>query len=134
MFKKEFIIGILATFLCLGVVGTVFAGDVNSEAGEWEFKFDAPETKADVAAGNNVYDQEHLALVGSEAGDWEYKFDTPDTRADVAARNYVYDQEQLALVGSEAGDWEVRFEPSNTKGREAIATKGKKVDAVCAEC
>ena len=46
---------------------------VATEAGVLEFKFDAPETKADVAARNYNYDQVHLALIGTEAGNSEFR-------------------------------------------------------------
>jgi hypothetical protein len=55
---------------------------VGTEGGDWQFKFDAPETKADMAAKNYVYDHDHLALIGTEGGDHEFKFDnaTPNSK------------------------------------------------------
>jgi hypothetical protein len=57
--------------------GTSFAGDrglesqsaIGTEAGNWEYNFDAPATKADVAARNYNDNQSALALSGTEAGD-----------------------------------------------------------------
>jgi hypothetical protein len=75
MLKKELIIGVLATF-------------------------SAPETAADGAARNYVYDQEQLALIGTEAGGEIAS--TPQALR--AAKNYAYNEERLAVVGTEAGD------------------------------
>ena len=135
MFKKEFIIGLLTTFLCLGLIGTAFAGegDYDSILGTDEFKFDAPVTKADIAAKAYSYDQNSLALVGTEAGNWEFRFDAPLTKADIAARNHKYNQESLALVGTEAGNWEFRFKDVDTMSSESVANEGN-VDTVCPDC
>ncbi len=136
MFIKNIIVGMLAAFLCFGMIGTAFAGegDYDSILGTDEFKFDAPVTKADIAARNYDYNQKSLAAVRTEAGSWEYKFDAPDTKADIAARNHDYNQDSLALVGTEAGDWGVKFKTSDTKASEAVANEGKKEDAVCTDC
>ncbi len=142
MYKKEFFIGMLAAFLCLGLVGTVFAAGSNfepqaaigTEAGDWEFNFDALDTKASEAARSHVYNYESLAVIGTEAGDWEFNFDAPDTKATEAARNYKYNYESLAVIGTEAGDWEFNFDASDTKASEAVATEGDNVDAMCSEC
>lgn len=108
MFKNELIISILVAFFFVGFLGTAFAESeltsdasvsinneaainhiynqndlamVGTEGGNWEFKFDTPETKADLAAKNYNYDQEHLALVGTEGGDWKFSFDVPEAKA-----------------------------------------------------
>ena len=132
MLTKQLIISVFATFFFLGLLGTAFAGenDYTSILGSDEFAFNAPETKADVAARNYVYDQEHLAAVGTEAGDWEYSFNAPETNADVAARNHVYNQENLATIGTEAGGPEFTFESAE----EAVAGESGKKDAVCSNC
>ena len=96
MFKKGLIVCVLATFFFLGLLGTSFAGEANyeskigTEAGNWEYNFDAPETKADVAAMNYQYDQEPLARVGTEAGDWEYGSDATNNEA-IAEKGGVKD-------------------------------------------
>ena len=44
----------------------------------WEqtnFHSSPPETAADEAARNYVYDQEQLDLIGTEGGVWEFRFD-----------------------------------------------------------
>ena len=118
MFRKEFIIGVLATFFFMGFLGTAFAE--NSEK-------------------NHVYNQDRPALVGTdEAGDWEFKFDAPETKSDLAAKNYDYNQDHMALVGTdEAGDWEFKFDVPEAKARnanEAVAEKSNVKDAVCKGC
>ena len=138
MFKKEFTVGVLATFLFLGLLGTAFAeSSETSLLGTDQFTFDAPETKADIAAKNFVYNQEQLASVGTERGDSEFNFDAPETKADAAANSYVYNQEHLASVGTERGDSEFRFRDTRTKANnanEAVAEKGNTQDAVCKGC
>jgi hypothetical protein len=142
MFKKELYVGMLVAVLSLGFAGTALAGEVifdGSEAGDWEFKFDASDAGASEAVQNHVYDQESLAAVGTEAGNWEYKFNAPETPADIAARNYNYDQESLAVNGTEAGDWEYKSYSSGTKAsgstaHEAVADDSKAKDAVCKRC
>ncbi len=143
MFKKEFFISILVAFFCLGLAGTVLAGEViydGSEAGGDEFTFDAPRTDVSDAVKNHVYDEESLAKVGTEAGNWEYKFDAPETKADIAARNYNYNQESLATVGTEAGNDGFTFDASGIKDygsltpNEAVADESKVKDAICKGC
>ena len=106
MFRKELIIGVLATSVILGSFGTALAEDSNDKSilGTDEFSCEYSETAADVAARNYVYDQEQLDLIGTEAGGEI----TSTPQALRAARNYDYNKEQLAVVGTEAGDWEFR--------------------------
>ena len=135
MHKKTIFTTGLAVFLFLALVGIASAGDIGTEAGNWEFKFDSP----DVAVEGYQYDQESLARIGSEAGDWEFRPDAPETKADIAAKNYQYDQESLAEVGTEAGDWEFKADKNSSdrmghKANEAVADDGKIKDAVCKGC
>ena len=135
MYKKTIFTTGLSVFIFLALVGIASAGDIGTEAGDWEYNFDSP----DVAVEGYQYDQESLARVGTEAGDWEYNSDAPETKADIAAKNYKDSQESLALVGTEAGDWEFKgnYESdgstSNT-ANEAVADEGKVKDAVCKGC
>ncbi len=135
MHKKTIFTTGLSVFLFLALVGIASAGDIGTEAGNWEYNFDSP----DVAVEGYQYDQEALARIGSEAGDWEYRSGAPETKADIAAKNYQYDQESLALVGTEAGDWEFKgnYESDASTGNtanEAVADKGKAKDSVCKGC
>ena len=135
MYKKTIITTGLTVFLFLALFSVASAGDIGTEAGDWEYKFDSP----DLAVEGYQYDQEALARIGSEAGDWEYRSDAPETNADIAAKNYQYDQESLALVGTEAGDWEFKgnYESDVTMGstaNEAVADDSKVKDAVCKGC
>lgn len=110
MKNKKFTISGLFAFLLwllLGLAATSFAGmgvpdsnpAVGTEAGAWELDFDAPLTKADIAAQYPGYDQENLALVGTEAG-----VDViASCKARTAAEIIDYNTELLALVGTEAG-------------------------------
>ena len=52
---------------------------VGTEAGNWEYRFDAPQTSADVAAKNHQYDQGRLDMIGTEAGvdQWRGDLDCP---------------------------------------------------------
>jgi len=138
MLKKEFTIGVLATFFFLGLLGTAFAENrETSLLGTDQFSFDAPVTEADVAANNYVYNQGHLASVGTEGGNWEFRFDAPETKADVAVKNYSYNQEHLASVGTEGGNWEFKFDaPEATANNvnETVAEKVSTKDAVCKGC
>lgn len=101
---KQLLIGILATFLTFGLLGTAFGSNLisphGSEAGQWMHDFNAPVTDADKAASNHDYDRDLLAQVGTEAGVNEVR-ETPD--ADLAAQNRDYDRSRLAEVGTEAG-------------------------------
>ena len=140
MLKMKLTLGTVAILLSFGLVSTAFAGEVNvepvaaigTEAGNWEYNFDAPETKADQAAKNYQYNRETLAAIGTEAGNWEYNFDAPETKADRVARSYQYDQEALAGIGTEAGNWEYRFASPESKSGEAVAAEGS--DALCSDC
>ncbi len=129
MLRKEFIIGIFAAFTLLASFGTALAEDSNDKSilGTDEFVFDTPETEADVAAGNYVYDEKQLAMIGTEAG--SEIASTP--KALHAARNNNYDEEHLAVVGTEAGEWEYRFDGPGTGMGEVIADKR---DATCSKC
>lgn len=40
----------------------------SSEAGNWKFDFNAPQTSADVAAANYDYDERKLDAIGTEGG------------------------------------------------------------------
>ena len=129
MLRKELIIGVFAVFTLLVSFGTALAEDSNDKSilGTDEFVFDAPETTADVAARNYVYDEEQLALIGTEGGGEIAS--TPEALN--AARSYNYDEEHLAKVGTEAGNWEFQFADQGTGMSEVIVDKR---DAVCNEC
>lgn len=129
MLRKEIIVGIFAAFTLLLSFGTALAEDSNdtSITGSDEFVFNAPETKADVAARNYVYDEDQLALIGTEAGSEV----ASAPKALRAARNHGYNEERLAVVGTEAGDWEFRFGGQGSGTSEAIADKR---DATCSNC
>ena len=131
--KNNLLIFGLTSFFFLALVGVASAA-IGTEAGDWEYKFDSPETKASQAARDYDYNQESLAVIGSEAGNWEYQFDAPETKADVAARNHVYDHETLAVIGTEAGNWEFNTELENKNASQAVADESGKPDAVCSEC
>ncbi len=77
---------------------------VGTEAGNWEYRYDAPETKADITARNYNYDQESLASIGTEAGNDGFSFDATETRSYGSAPN------------------------------EAVADESKVRDAVCKGC
>ena len=77
---------------------------IGTEAGDWEFKYDAPETSADIAARNYNYNQESLASIGTEAGNDEFRFD--------ASERNVY----------------------GSASNEAVADDSKVKDAVCNGC
>jgi hypothetical protein len=136
MFRKEFVVGALATCFFFGLLGTSLAGEViydGSEAGGDKFTF-AASTEVSDTVKNHVYDGETLAKVGTEAGNFEYRFDAPETKADVAARNYQYNQESLARIGTEAGDWEYNAEIAGNNANDAVAEKNSVKDAVCKGC
>lgn len=128
MLKKSLIIGILTAFSLLGLLGTALAenGD-NSILGTDQFTFNTPETKADVAARNHIYDQEQLALVGTEAGGEI----TSSPRALEATRSHGYDQDHLAKVGTEGGNWEFSFDNQASRTNEAVAGKQ---EVNCSSC
>ena len=135
MCKKTIFTTGLSVFLLLALVGIASAGDIGTEAGDWEYKFDSP----DLAVEGYQYDQETLARIGSEAGDWEFRSDAPETKAEIAAKNYPYDQESLELVGTEAGDWKYRYNyessgSMDSTANEAVADEGKVKDSVCKGC
>jgi hypothetical protein len=41
---------------------------IGTEAGDWKFNVNAPESKADVAAAQYNYNQDRLDLIGTEGG------------------------------------------------------------------
>jgi len=128
MLKKSLIIGAFSVFSLLGLLGTAFAEDNdNSILGTDQFTFNAPETKADVAARNYVYDQEQLALIGTEGGGEI----TSSPKALEAARTHDYDQGQLAKVGTEGGNWQFSFDNQASRTNEAVAGKQ---DVLCNNC
>lgn len=134
MLGKEILVILLAGVLSMGLVGTAFAGDnnaVGTEAGNWQYNFDRPESKADAAAKAHDYDNKALAAVGTEAGNWQYNFDAPDTRAAKAARNHDYNSSSLARVGTEAGNWEYRFSPQD---KQEATADGDKRKSICSNC
>lgn len=107
MKKKTTLISGMTSLILVGLAATSFAGmgipnnnpAVGTEAGNWQYQFDAPVTKADIAALNHTYDQENLALVGTEAG----TDIIAGNKSKAAAAAFDYNPEQLALVGTEAG-------------------------------
>ena len=119
MLKKELIIGVLATSVILGSLGTAFAEDSNDKSilGTDEFSFETSQTAADAAARNYVYDQEQLALIGTEAGGEIVS--TP--QALNAANNHAYSEDRLAVVGTEAGDWEYLSYEEGSRTSDAVA-------------
>ncbi len=137
MYKKKFIICILATFFFFGTLGAAFAE--NSETsliGTDQFSFDAPQGIDYEAAKKYHYSQEHLAVVGTEAGNWEFNFNAPETKSDRAAKNYHYDQEHLAVVGTEGGDWKFKFNNSASEVNDngVQATAANQPNASCNGC
>lgn len=140
--KKRFsFIGGLVALLLLGLTATSFAGvhadqrnDIGTEAGgDWRFVFDAPETKADIAAQNYSYDDARLARIGTEAGvDWRLDFDAPPTRADIAAQNHDYSIERMSLVGTEAGQQPIGLNLQNSGGiADQVAGENRLLDPAC---
>jgi hypothetical protein len=130
MFKKEMIIGVLATFFLMGMLGTAFA---QNEAGSVQFSFDAKSMNNE-AAINHDYNQKHLAAVHTEAGDWKVNFAAPESKADIAAKDYNYNQQHLALVGTEGGDWKVSNSAPGATGNAVQETATKKHGALCTDC
>ncbi len=135
MCKKTILTTGLSLLLFLVLVSIASAGDIGTEAGDWEYKFNSP----DGAIQGYQYDQEALAQIGSEAGNWQFRFDAPETKAEIAAKNYQYDQGALAVVGTEAGDWKFKGNDGVSGGigstaNEAVADEAKVKDAVCKGC
>ena len=126
MLRKELIVGIFAAYNLLVSFGTALAEDSNDKSilGADKFTFDAPETKADVAARNYGHDEEQLALVSTEAGSEV----TSAPQAQQAASNYVYNEERLAAVGNEAGDWKYSFDGQVSGTSEGLADKREAAD------
>ena len=143
MKNRSSLIAGLAALLLLGLAATSFAGihaeqrnGIGPEAGvDWHVGvvFDAPETKADIAAQNHSSDKERLARVGTEGGvDWRFDFDTPQTRADVAAQNHDYSIERMAVIGTEAGQQPVGLNLQNSGGiQEQVAGENRLLDPAC---
>jgi len=48
---------------------------VGTEAGNWEYNFDTPQTKNEVAAQKHQYDQRRLEAIGTEAGTGQLRDD-----------------------------------------------------------
>lgn len=135
MCKKTIFTTGLSILLFLVLVSLASAGDIGTEAGDWEYKFNSP----DGTVESYQYDQEALAQIGSEAGNWQFRFDAPETKAEIAAKNYQYDQKALAVVGTEAGDWKFKGNDGVSGGigntaNEAVADETKVKDAVCKGC
>jgi hypothetical protein len=129
MLRKELIIAIFAAFTLLVSSGIALAEDSNDKSilGTDEFTFDAPETQADVAARDYVYDEKQLALIGTEAGG-----EIASTQqARNAAAIHVYDEEHMVAVGTEAGNWDYRFDGQGSGTSEAVADKR---GATCSNC
>ncbi|MGK2907647.1 MAG: hypothetical protein ACSLFH_15085 [Desulfuromonadales bacterium] len=135
MFKKELIIGVLATFFLMGLLGTAFAGegDYTSAVGTDQFSFDVQSMNHE-AAINHDYNQKQLAAVGTEAGYWKIDFAAPESNAAIAAKDYNYNQQHLALVATEGGDWKFNNSAPEAKGNAAQATDAKKNGALCSDC
>jgi hypothetical protein len=76
MNSRTFVIVSLTLGLFLGLFGTAFAGEgeYKSLLGTDEFVFDAPLTKADLAAANYQYNQEQLSVIGTERGELPFSF------------------------------------------------------------
>ncbi len=93
--KKVIMVGTLVSILSLGMIGTVLAGEVGTEAGA-----DIISTsKALEAAALYQYDYDRLAQLATEAG--ADIISTP--KALEAAANYKYDPIMVQLVSTEAG-------------------------------
>ncbi|HKJ04227.1 MAG TPA: hypothetical protein VJ974_01410 [Geopsychrobacteraceae bacterium] len=134
MTKMAVRIGMTASFLFLILTGAANAGSqpaIGTEAGDWEIKFDSPETKADLAAQNYEYNEESFAVMGTEAGNWEFRVNAPKTKADLAAQNYKYDKESFAAMGTEAGNWNSNFNSSDTKTDRVVAKEGDNTKTDC---
>ena len=130
MLRKELIISVSVVFALLVSFGTALAEDEGRDTsilGSDEYTFDAPQTDADVAASNHVYDQEQLASIGTEAGSEIVS----SPKALNAARNHGYDDVRMAAVGTEAGNWEYRYDGQGSGTGEAVADKR---DATCNKC
>jgi hypothetical protein len=129
MLRKQLIIATFASFALLATFGTAFAENSHDKSilGTDEFVFNAPETKADVAARNYVYDHAQLALIGTENGGEIAS--TP--KALLAASSYGYDQQALADVGTERGISDFNFNDQNARTGETVADKNK---VLCANC
>ncbi len=111
---RKLTIVLLATFAILAISGTVFAGDISSEAGNYEFSFDQV---AAAPAETPNYSADYLAAIGTEAGTWNVKYN--DVDAQKAARDYQYDWNHLHAMGTEAGDYDA-FKLSNEPKRFCI--------------
>ena len=119
MYTKQLLIGVLATFLTLGLFGTAFASSVHSsEAGDWQHSFNLEKTAADHAAMNHQYDGS-LSRHTTEAGDYMHTFNNPETSADIAARNHVY-MGSVSRHSTEAGDYRSGLDPE--QGRALCST------------
>ena len=131
MKTNTFTIHGLAILLTLILVGTASA-DIGSEAGNWEYRYNAPETTAEVAAQNYEYDATALNKVGTEAGNWEYRFNTSETSAEIAAQDYQYNKDVLQRVGSEAGNWDYLINSAYNSNNSVTEQDSQK--ALCNNC
>lgn len=102
MLKKSLLVILLAAAFSLGLFGNDCAEDRSTSLlGTDQFSFNAPETKAGVAARNHIYDQEQLAVIGREGGG---EIKSSPKEALQTAQSYKYNQEELAFLGTEGGN------------------------------
>jgi hypothetical protein len=83
--------------LLLGLAGTVFADQKDSEAG-----VDISASQAAMTAAQHSNPQD-LNAIDTEAGVFQFNFNSPKTQTDVVASHYRYDQRYLSAIGTEAG-------------------------------
>lgn len=131
MKANTFTIHGLTLLLTLALVGTASA-DIGSEAGNWEYRHNAPQTKAEVAAQNYEYVEIALNKVSAEAGNWEYRFDVPKTATEIAAQSYQYSEGALQGIGSEAGNWENQFNAGQNSNKSVAEKENQKT--LCSNC
>lgn len=131
MKANTFTIHGLTILLTLALVGTASA-DIGSEAGNWEYRHNAPETKAEVAAQNYVYDANALNKISTEAGNWENSFDVPKTASEIAAQSYRYSEGTLQNIGTEAGNWEPQFNAGQNSNKSVAEKDNQKT--LCNNC
>jgi hypothetical protein len=91
MLKKKLTISLFVVLLLFSVSGTVFATELNSEAGGDLIA----SQEAVVAAQNYNYNSQPLEAISTEAGAWKYNFNATQTKADLAAAKHSYDQSQF---------------------------------------
>ncbi|PLY05417.1 MAG: hypothetical protein C0624_04975 [Desulfuromonas sp.] len=98
---RKLSIVLLATLAALAFGSTAFAGNIGTEAGNYEFSFDQV-TEVMVETPN--YSSEYLAALGTEAGTWNIQH--IDVNAQMAAEQHIYNWDHLHALGTEAGDFE----------------------------